>query len=57
MLKIGFPMPTAKNRFQILNLHPKKHVFKKKTWSKNEYAINQYPLNYILYYLYSFIMI
>ena len=23
-------MPTAKNGFQILNLHPKKHVFKKK---------------------------
>ena len=30
MPKIGFQMPTAKNRFQILNLHPKKHVFKKK---------------------------
>ena len=30
MPKIGFPMPTAKTRFQILNLHPKKHVFKKK---------------------------
>ena len=30
MPKIGFPMPTAKNRFQILNLHPKKHMFKKK---------------------------
>ena len=29
MPKNGFPMPTAKNRFQILNLHPKKHVFKK----------------------------
>ena len=29
MPKISFPMPTAKNRFQILNLHPKKHVFKK----------------------------
>ena len=27
--KISFPMPTAKIRFQILNLHPKKHVFKK----------------------------
>ena len=23
-----FPMPSAKNRFQILNLHPKKIVFK-----------------------------
>ena len=30
MVKIGFPMPTAKNRFQILNLHPKKHVFQNK---------------------------
>ena len=30
MPKNGFSMPTAKNRFQILNLHPKKHVFKKK---------------------------
>ena len=30
MPKIGFPMPTAKNRFQILNLHPKKHILLKK---------------------------
>ena len=30
MPKIGFPMPTAKNRFQIPNLRPKKHGFKKK---------------------------
>ena len=29
MPKIGFPMPTDKNRFQILNLHPKIHAFKK----------------------------
>ena len=31
MPKIGLRMPTAKNRFQILNLHPKKHsyIFKK----------------------------
>ena len=29
MPKIGFPIPTAKNLFQILNLHPKRHVFKK----------------------------
>ena len=55
MVKIDFPMPTAKNRFQILNLHPKKLVFKKKTWSKNEYAINQYTYLYSI--LYSFIMI
>ena len=30
MPKIGFPTPTAKNRFQIPNLHPKKHIFNKK---------------------------
>ena len=30
MPKNGFPVPTAKNRSQILNLHPKKHIFKKK---------------------------
>ena len=29
MPKNGFPMPTAKNWFQILNLHPKKHRLKK----------------------------
>ena len=26
LVKIGFLMPTAKNGFQILNFHPKKHV-------------------------------
>ena len=30
MPKNGFPMPTAKNRFQILNLHPKKKTYLKK---------------------------
>ena len=25
-VQIGFPMPTAKNGFQILNPHPKKHT-------------------------------
>ena len=34
MPKNGFPMPTAKNQFQILNLHPKKHVFKTKIETK-----------------------
>ena len=29
--QIGFPMPTPKNGFQILNLHPNIHVFKKNT--------------------------
>ena len=27
--KNGFPMPTAKNEFHILNVHPKNYVFKK----------------------------
>ena len=27
-----FPMPTAENGFQILNLHPKKHRIKKKNF-------------------------
>ena len=30
MPKIGFPMPTAKNRSQILSLHRKKHILRKK---------------------------
>ena len=30
MPKNGYPMPTPLNQFQILNLRPKKHVFKKK---------------------------
>ena len=38
MPKNSFPMPTAKNRFQILDLHPKKHVFKKK---KKNIVLNQ----------------
>ena len=28
MPKNGFPMPTTKNGFHILNLHPKKYVLK-----------------------------
>ena len=35
MPKNGFPMPTAKNGFHILNLHPKKYVFKKKVFNTN----------------------
>ena len=35
MPKIGFPMLTAKNRFQILNLHPKNVYLKKKKKKKN----------------------
>ena len=30
MPKSGFPMSTAKNRFQIFNLHPKKTYIKNK---------------------------
>ena len=35
MPKTGFSMPTAKNRFQILNLHPKKRILKI-TWSSTK---------------------
>ena len=38
MPKIGFLMPTAKNRFQILNLHPKKHALKKNMILKEKIA-------------------
>ena len=53
MLKIGSPMPTAKNRFQILNLHPKKHVLKKKKKKhglKTNMHINQYPIYLSIFY-------
>ena len=45
MPKIGFPMPTAKNRFQIPNLHPKKHVLKKNGLKgKNDhFSYKSYP--------------
>ena len=39
MPKIGFPMPTAKNLFQIPNLQPKKHVFKKNMVLKEKITI------------------
>ena len=39
MPKNDFPMPTAKNLFQILNLHPKKHVFKKR--QKKNMVLNE----------------
>ena len=46
MPKIGFPMPTAKNRFQILNLRPKKHIYiyikKHGLKGKNTFFINIY---------------
>ena len=45
MPKIGFPMPTDKNRFQILNLHPKKHVFKKTKTKKNMVLKEKITLN------------
>ena len=40
MPKKGFPMPTAKNRFQILNLHPKKQVFKKNMVLKEKITLS-----------------
>ena len=40
MPKNGFSMPTAKNRFQILNLHPKKHVLKKNSHKGKNYRKN-----------------
>ena len=48
MPKNGFPMPTAKNRFQILNLHPKKHIFNKTKTKKNMVLTGK---NYQLYLL------
>ena len=42
-IKIGkycFPMPTAINRFQILNLNPKNSIFKEK-----KYLFGGIPLN------------
>ena len=58
MLKIGFPMPTAKNLFQILNLHHKKHVLKK---IKHGIKTNMLSTSIVYIYLYSilykFIMI
>ena len=35
MPKNSFPIPTAKNGFQIFNLHPKKVISKKKKKKKN----------------------
>ena len=54
MLKIGFPKLTAKNRFQILNLQPKKHIsYSKnktiKTWS---YCLKGKKYQYVHYWLY-----
>ena len=45
MPKIGLPMPTAKNRFPILNLHPKKHIFKKKHGLKGK---KKYPTFFLV---------
>ena len=40
--KICFLMPTVKNRFQILNLHPKNIYFKNKSTSFfNEYKVKK----------------
>ena len=40
--KIGFPMPTPKDGFQILNLHPKKHSYIKKKKKFNVLLPNFY---------------
>ena len=41
--KNGFPIPTAKNGFQILNLHPKKHALKKKYLFFNANLLEKNP--------------
>ena len=46
MPKNGFPILTAKNGFQKLNLHPKKHVFKKKYPFFNVNLLVDFPNNY-----------
>ena len=46
MPKIGFPMPTAKNLFQILNLHLKKHLFKKNMVLKEKITLVLLTLHY-----------
>ena len=38
MPKNGFIFPIAKKRFQILNLHLKKHIFNKKTKAKKTWS-------------------
>ena len=45
MPKIGFPMPTDKNRFQILNLHPKIHAFKKNMVLKDKITKKNYYIS------------
>ena len=44
--KNGFPIPTAKNGFHILNLHPKKHtyiyIYIKKKFSAN--LLEKFPI-------------
>ena len=47
MPKIGFPMPTAKNRFQILqisDLTPQKTYIKKKHGVKGKNYLGFYPI-------------
>ena len=49
MPKNGFPMPTAKNGFRILNLHYKKYIFKNSplfNGSLLEKYRNQYPFQH-----------
>ena len=45
MSKNGFPKPIAKNRYRILNLLPKKHVFKK-TKQKKKHGLKKEKITY-----------
>ena len=48
MPKNGFPLLIGKKRFQILNLHPKKHIFNKKNKRKKKHDLK--PKNYFKKY-------
>ena len=46
-------MPTAKNRFQILNLHHKKHIFKEKnTFLMPQNYVDKFPIKIKVSYLF-----
>ena len=50
MPKNGFLMPTAKNRFQILNLHPKKtYILENKTKKQHGLKGKNYQFEFILF--------
>ena len=52
MPKIGFPMPTAKNRFQILNLHPKNIYLNKKKHGLKGKNYPAFPVSLPLFLLF-----